>query len=164
MSNENTWLTGSHHGLADIRHSSLKTEIGNVCLTNPAILIGTTDKETVDYTAFDYTIGGRVYTQATGTTAIFAVLDYYGTTPVQAADTTCFYVFLVNAAGTEYVVKGKDDETTDLPGFPPDLYACFGIVKVVTVAVTFTPATTEFDASGVTSTFYDYIRCPAAAP
>ena len=164
MTAENTYLTGGHHGLADIRHSALTTEIGNYCFTNPAVVIGSGTLSAIDYTAFAYAINGRPYTAATGTDEALTVLDAYGGTNVQAADTTCYYVLLINAAGVEYVVKGKDDETDDLPGYPPFLYTCFGVIKIVTVAVTFTIGTTSFAAAGVTDTFYDCVRCPASAP
>ena len=163
MSKENTWLTGGHYGLAGINHRALRNMLGNRAMTFVGLLIGTTTTSTVDYDAFTYAIGGATYEQAAGTTAVLTVLDYYGDTVVQAADTTCFYLVSVNAAGVENITKGKDDETTNLPGLP-DTECLIGIIKVVTVAVTFTPATTDFDASGVTTTFYDYVHAPVTAP
>ena len=81
----------------------------------------------------------------------------------QAAGTTCFYLILVNAAGAYFAINGKDDETTDLPGVPDD-YCLIGIIKIVTVGVTFTIGTTAFDAAGITDTFYDFVHAPVSAP
>ena len=163
MSNEHLQITGGHYGLAGVQHRALRNMLGNRALNFVGLVIGTTTTSTVDYDAFDFTIGGRCYEQAAGVTEALTVLDYYGATKVQAAGTTCFYMVSVNAAGTENIIKGKDDETTNLPALP-DTECLIGIIKVVTVAVTFTPATTDFDASGVTTTFYDYIHAPTSAP
>ena len=164
MSDSNNWLTGNHHRLADINHRSLRQALGNRALNYVGLLIGTTDTSTVDYDAFDFLIGGRAYEQAGGTTAALAVLDYYGDTVVQAAGTTCFYLVTVNAAGTENVIKGKDDEIVNLPGIP-DTECLIGIIKIVTDAThTFTIGTDDFDGAGITDTFYDYIHAPTVAP
>jgi len=160
---ENNYLTGGHYGLAGVNHRALRNMLGNRAMTFVGLLIGTTTTSTVDYDAFTFAIGGRTYEQAAGVTEALTVLDYYGDTAVQAAGTTCFYMVTVNAAGTENIIKGKDDEIVDLPGIP-DTECLIGIIKVVTVAVTFTPATTDFDASGVTTTFYDYVHAPVVAP
>lgn len=163
MSNENTWLTGPHHGLADLNHRALKNLMGNHWTTAPAVVIGSGTLSAIDYTAFGYTVGGRVYALGTGTDEALTVLDYYGPTVVQAADTTCFYVVSVNAAGDENVTKGKDDETTELPGIP-DTECFIALIKIVTVAVTFTIGTDSFAKAGCTDTFYNYLHAPAEAP
>jgi hypothetical protein len=163
MSNENTHLTGAHYGLAGVNHRALRNLIGNRCLNFVGLVIGSGTTSAVNYDAFDFIIGGRAYEQAAGVDEALTVLDYYGTTNVQAADTTCFYLVVIDAAGVEYTIKGKDDETTELPGVP-DGYALMGIIKIVTVAVTFTIGTTAFDAAGITDTFYDYIHAPVTAP
>jgi len=163
MSDLHLQLTGNNYGLAGVQHRALRQMLGNKALNFVGLVIGSGTTSAVDYDAFDFTIGGRCYEQGAGTDAALTVLDYYGDTPVQAADTTCFYLVTVNAAGTENVIKGKDDETTDLPGIP-DTECLIGIIKIVTVAVTFTIGTDGFDKAGVTDTFYDYIHAPVTAP
>jgi len=160
---ENNYLTGNNYGLAGVNHRALRSMLGSRALNFVGLVIGSGTLSAVDYDAFDFIIGGRAYEQAAGTDEALTVLDYYGDTNVQAADTTCFYLVLVDAAGVEYTVKGKDDETVKLPGVPDD-YALIGIIKIVTVAVTFTIGTTSFGAAGVTDTFYDYIHAPVVAP
>lgn len=161
---EHNKLTGAHYGLADVRHRSLRNLIGNRALNFVGLVIGSGTLSAVDYDAFDFVIGGRCYEQAAGTDEALTVLDYYGDTNVQGKDTTCFYLILVNASGVEYSIKGKDDETTLLPGVPDD-YCLIGIVKITTNASTnFTIGTTSFGAGGVTDTFYDYIHAPVEAP
>ena len=163
MSKPVNWLTGNNYGLAGVNHRALRQMLGNKVLNFVGLVIGSGTLSAVDYDAFDFTIGGRAYEQAAGTDEALTVLDYYGDTAVQAADTTCFYLITVNAAGTENVIKGQDDEETKLPGIP-DTECLIGIIKIVTVAVTFTIGTTSFGAAGVTDTFYDYVHAPVTAP
>ena len=163
MATENTYLTGNDYGLGGVNHRALRNLIGNRALNFVGLVIGSGTTSAVDYDAFDYIIGGRCYEQAAGTDEALTVLDYYGDTATQAAGTTCFYLIVIDAAGVEYAIKGKDDETTNPPGMP-DGYALMGIIKIVTVGVTFTIGTTGFDASGVTDTFYDYVHVPVTLP
>lgn len=164
MATEETYLTGNHYGLADINHRALRNALGNRPLNYVGLVIGSGTTSAVDYDAFDFTIGGRCYEQAAGTDEALTVLDYYGDSVVQAAETTCFYVICVNASGVEYAIKGKDNETTNLPGIP-DGYCPIGLIKIVTAAgYTFTIGTTGFDATGITDTFYDYTIMPVTAP
>lgn len=163
MSVEHLALTGGHHGLGDINHRALRNAIGNCLANDPNMVIGSGTTSAIDYDAFDYTIGGRWYEQVAGTDEALTVLDYYGSTSTQAAGTTCWYAIVIDAAGTEYAIKGKDDETTRPPAIP-DGYALMGLIKIVTVGVTFTIGTTGFDASGVTDTFYSYRHLPVTLP
>ena len=160
---EHNQLTGPHYGLGSVNHRALRNLIGNRPLNYVGLLIGSGTTSAVDYDAFDFLIGGRAYEQAAGTDEALTVLDYYGETVVQAADTTCFYVVSVNAAGVENVTKGKDDEIVNPPGLA-DTECIIGIIKIVTVAVTFTVGTTSFGAAGVTDTFYDYCHLPVTLP
>jgi len=83
---------------------------------------------------------------------------------VQPAGTTVYYVWVVNAAGTSYVIQGTYSGQAFTPfksalgdGSVPDIavkstYAPIAIFKVVTDAThTFTPGTTNWDATGITS-------------
>lgn len=164
MSQPNTWLTGVHYGLADVRHQNLRNCLGNRCFSVPVTALEAGDKNDVQTTnAINYSIGGRNYTSAALADVNVTVTDYYGDTDIQAADTTCWYALCISAAGAVTAYKGKDGETTDLPGHPANL-CCFAILKVVTVAVTFQMGTDDYDKAGVTSTFYDVSFLPASAP
>ena len=164
MSNEHTWITGGDYGLAGINHRALRNAIGNRPLNFVGLVIGSGTLSAVDYDAFDFTIGGRAYEQGAGTDEALTVLDYPDGTNVQAVSTTCFYIVVVNASGVEYTIKGRDDETTDLPGIP-DGYCPIGLIEITTDAThTFTIGTTGFDAAGITDTFYDYCVMPVTAP
>jgi len=161
---ENNYLTGNDYGLAGVNHRALRNMLGNHTFGFVGLVIGSGTLSAVDYDAFDFCIGGRCYEQAAGTDEALTVLDYYGDTVVQAVGTTCFYLVSVNASGVENVTKGKDDETTNLPGLP-DTECLIGIIKIVTDAThTFTVGTTSFGAAGITDTFYDYVYAPVVAP
>jgi hypothetical protein len=81
----------------------------------------------------------------------------------QVADSSCMYLICVNASGTVSSVKGEDVLTVDigvngsaqLPAAPNGVCP-IGAFKMTTVAVTFTAATTDLDASGCTAAYYDY--------
>ena len=105
----------------------------------------------------DYSINGIAYHAADADN-----IDT-GAGAVQAADTKCLYLIQLDADGALTVVKGEEVLTTDVTAgralqWPqPSASKCpIGGVKVVTVAVTFTLGTTDFSASGVTETWYDF--------
>lgn len=93
----------------------------------------------------------------------------------QPASTTVYYVVCINAAGTVVVVQGTyagqpiassggyAQGSGGVPNIPASLCP-FGMIKIVTGATTFVPATTEFDAANVTATFYDLANLPSTAP
>lgn len=164
MTAENTWLTGIHRGLADVRHQSLRNTIGNRCFSVPVTALEAGDKNDIQTTnAVDYSIGGRNYTAGVLADVNVTATDYYGDTDIQAADTTCWYAICIDAAGAVTAYKGKDDEILALPAHPANL-CCFAVLKVVTVAVTFQIGVDDYDKAGVTSTFYDVSFLPAVPP
>lgn len=72
----------------------------------------------------------------------------------QAAETFCYYLVSINAAGTVTVTKGRDNAYS-LPS-TPSANVPIGAFKVVTAAATtFTSGTTDLSAAGITATFYD---------
>jgi len=72
----------------------------------------------------------------------------------QAAETFCYYLVSINAAGTVTVTKGTDD-TYSLPATPSGSVP-IGAFKIVTAAATtFTSGTTDLSAAGITDTYYD---------
>ncbi len=81
---------------------------------------------------------------------------------VQAAETSCLYLLQINAAGTTSTKKGREILTADIPEsdalewpVPDEDNCALGYFRVDTVGVTYTGATTDLDASGITDTYYD---------
>lgn len=116
--------------------------------------------------AVKYTIGGKWYSLSAVPSQSIAALAAY---PVAASSTAYFGVW-VDAAGTLSFSNGIEE------GFPPldralsvssgrRVQKCFlGYVKIVTgSSATFTPGTTELDASGITATFQDCKYAPDPA-
>ena len=138
------------------------------CVTKAGLgIAGTADR--VKFTApngagTDFAINGIGYHLADGDNVDTGVPVNTDISAVQPADTHCLYLLQLDSAGTLSVVKGEDVLSADVTKgkavqWPrPSANRCpVGGVKVVTVAVTFTLATTNFDASGVTETWYDFI-------
>ena len=84
---------------------------------------------------------------------------------VQAADTTCLYLIMVDSSVAFTSVQGRETLNADLVALsdvvewpePSANKCCIGAVKIKTVAVTFTPGTTALAASGVTATYYNIV-------
>lgn len=118
-------------------------------------------------TGIEFAIDGIAYTKADAATNLPLTVDQ-----VQAADTTCLYLIQVDSAGNVTSVQGESVLTADLTAGktavhfpePADGKCPIGAVKIVTVAVTFTPGTTALDAAGVTETYYDFIGGMPQAP
>jgi hypothetical protein len=140
------------------------------CLSKAGLgIAGTADR--VKFTApngagTDFAIDGIAYHLADGDN-----VDT-GAAAVQAVDTTCLYLLQLDSGGTLSAVKGTEvlntltAAGTGVVNWPePTSGKCpVGAVKVKTVAVTFTLATTNFDASGVTETWYDFAGGMPTAP
>ena len=135
------------------------------CLTRIGLGIGSTADElsiASDVgTGYDYAIDGIGYHGAddASTASIPAVLA------TQAADTTCLYLVEIGTTDAPTVKKGTEVLTADLVAgitavhWPePTAGKCpLGAFKVVTVAVTYIPGTTDLSTSGVTDTYYNFL-------
>ena len=83
---------------------------------------------------------------------------------VQAVSTSCLYLVMYNAAGTLSTKKGVERLTASLGDnlslqWPePDVDTCAigGFKVALNASTTFTGATTDLDAAGVTDTYYDF--------
>lgn len=77
----------------------------------------------------------------------------------------CVFGVFLNAAGTFSTTQGMIVAAGDPCPVPtaPAGAAAVGLIKVSTGAATFTPNTTEFDASGVTTTYINVGRIPGTA-
>lgn len=142
---------------------------GTFCLSKAGLARNSTTASKVDIAApngagVDYCIGGSLYHKADDT-----AIDL-DAQPTQEADTTCLYLVCLDSTGSLSSVKGNDVKNVDLankaavihfPGVPAGKCA-IGVIKVKTVAVTFTAGTTALNASGVTATFTDLFAVPTA--
>lgn len=142
---------------------------GGFCLSKAGLARNATTATAIDIAApngagVDYCIGGALYHKAD---AAAIVLSAHA---AQSADTTCLYLVCLDSTGALSSVKGNDVKNVDLankaavihfPGVPAGKCA-IGVIKVKTVAVTFTAGTTALNASGVTATFTDLFAVPAA--
>ena len=84
---------------------------------------------------------------------------------VQAVSTTCLYLVCLNSSGTASTIKGTAVLTADLTAgnkvlnwpTPTDDLCPIGAIKVVTDgSTTFTAATTDLGAAGITDTYYNF--------
>ena len=132
---------------------------GCQAFTSGAVAI-TTNKAKFKTTAtINYTIGGLMYTKAAADNLVFST----GHTAL-GANQACLFGLQLDASGNVTTVQGPVVAAGDpcpVPS-PANNRAVFGLIKVVTTSA-FTPNTTEFDASGVTTTFYNASAMPASA-
>jgi hypothetical protein len=156
--------------LSQVNDGVLRTLLANFAMTRGAIAIGTVKSGFNTTAAVVHSIGGIVRSLAALTSQ--ALVTGGDAFRVQPANTTVYYSVGVNAAGTVNVVQGRylGEEFLAPTGMSlrgngtvpplPDTHAPFAVIKVVTGAATFTPGTTLFDASNVTTTFMDVTRLP----
>lgn len=100
-----------------------------------------------------YTIDGIMYTANSGNAT-------FTDTSVQPKNSTRLYLISVTTAGTFAITNGlilPDGQGPEGPYVPPlpEGHAPMAVIKIVTGDATFTPATTNLNASGVTATAYD---------
>ncbi|OGT57518.1 MAG: hypothetical protein A3E01_08240 [Gammaproteobacteria bacterium RIFCSPHIGHO2_12_FULL_63_22] len=133
------------------------------CLSKAGLgIAGTADRVKItapNGAGIDYAIDGIAYHAADADN-----IDT-GAAAVQAALTTCIYLLLLDSGGTLTTVKGTEQLNADLAAgtrvlhWPqPTADTCpIGAVKVKCEnAATFTLGTTNFSASDVTDTYYDF--------
>lgn len=129
-----------------------------------AILAEGTNANTFKTTAaVPYTIGGFAYSKAATDNIAFA-MHASATIKTVPVSSTILYLICVDASGTVTVVQSDIVLTADLgdnlalqiPPVPDDVVP-IGMIKVQTNAsTTFTPATTDLGAGGITDTYYDF--------
>lgn len=111
-----------------------------------------------------FVIGGRAYRKAI--TDNIAMAAFTGTSlTALAAHQVCAFFAMIDAAGAVTLLQSaiKTASTGDgyTPGafeWPRDItgYACIGAITVQTAAATtFTPASTDLGAAGITDAYYD---------
>lgn len=141
---------------------------GNIAISKPGFAAGT-NTGTIQHTAaIDYAINGIVYTKAATNN-----ITPTGAGTSQAPGTTCLYAVDINSGGSYFLVKGPEVATARLAGNggdralelppPPAIDRCrVGLVRVVNGASgAFVFGTTAFNATGVTTTFFDLLTQPS---
>lgn len=138
--------------------------------------------------ALTFSVNGVYYSANALTAQSMAIAagngPFSGAGFVQPASTTVYYSVGIKADGTVLVVQGSYAGQTFNPaanvgigakvgtsiagdGSVPDLpdgYAPLGVIKIVTDSShTFTPGTTNLDAAGVTTTYFDVTVLPSGA-
>lgn len=176
--------------LKQVSSQPVRHLLGNRCNSRPILAIGTSKAAINTSAAAECTIDGIIYNLGaqTSTALVATAASHLPTSEAgylqpsgrtgfytQPASTTVYYVVTINAASTVTVVQGTYDGQPiangagyaegdgNVPPLPAGV-APFGMIKVVTGATTFVPATTEFDAANVTSTFYTLSCLPSANP
>lgn len=133
---------------------------GYGALSSGAVAI-TTDKTKFKTTAtIAYLLNGLFYSKAATDNLVFSS----GHTAL-GNNQACLFGLFLDASGNVSTTQGPIVSAGDPCPVPaaPGNAAIFGLIKVVTGAATFTPNTTAFDASGVTTTFLNAARMPGSA-
>ena len=140
---------------------------GTFCFSKAGLAIGSTHAEIAiaapNGAGVDFSIDGILYHLADDATVAITAAA------VQAVLTTCLYLVQLNSSGTLSTVKGTEVTTLALAAgnavlkIPePTANNCpIGFLKVVCASTaTFTAATTDLDASDVTTTYQDIMTLP----
>lgn len=159
----------------DIRRLGLRHQSLLDCLLNraddSAVLAEGTAANTFKTTAVvGYSVKGQRYTKAATDNIAFAAATGADAFVVQPDLTTCYYLFLIDAAGNVVVVQGRDSSKAvakgkpkpgEIPLVPSNNYAVIGVMKLVTNGGTFTPAVTDLSGAGITDTYANCGLIPA---
>lgn len=142
---------------------------GTVCLSKAGLAIGSTATglsiAAPNGAGVDYCIDGILYHLADAATVAVTA----GT--AQGLLRKCIYLVCLDSSGTLSTVQGTAQLTADLTAGTATLEwptptadtCCIGAVKVQTASTAnFTAGTTDFDASNVTTTYYDLFAVPTA--
>jgi hypothetical protein len=141
------------------------------CLTKVGLGIGSTPAQLSTATpngtsGSTYAIDGIAYYLVDDATVVMSAMA------VQAVSTSCLYLVMLDASGNLTTKKGVERLTAELGvtaslQWPqPDVDTCpIGGFKVaLDASTTYTGATTDLDASGVTDTYYDFAHGIPLAP
>jgi len=136
--------------LSDVESATMRAMLGTRCFGTAGLVIGSSAPAAVKIAnTVPFCIDNVLYSK---TTAEIAHTDL----TVQAADTTKYYLLSLDSGGDGTITQGT---ATSLPACPAD--ECpIGYFKVVTVAVTFVPATDSHAKSGVTTTYSNISQLP----
>ncbi len=140
---------------------------GTLCLSKAGLAIGSTPAQLAiaapNGAGVDFAINGTLYHKADAATVAVTAQT------IQPALYTCLYLVQLDAAGTLSTVKGTQVLSAALAAgdavlkWPEPTANCcpIGAYKVVTAATyTYTAATTDHNATGVTTTYIDLMCIP----
>lgn len=168
--------------LTDIQTRALREMLGTRNLSTAGLGVANGTSSKVDSANAIATIINGAFCAAsalneyvlTAKAALQNPITHQDTFYVQPVSTTVYYVFVIDAADNVYTIQGtysgqvlaSDRGPRGDGSIPrvavPDTYAVLGAVKVETDSThTFTPATTGFDAAGITDTWYDWAVLPS---
>lgn len=158
--------------LQEINDRNVRMAVGNRCLSRPVLAIGTVASGINTGAAVEHSIGGIVRNLAALTSQ--ALVTGGDAFRVHPANTVMYYVLAVDAANAVRTFQGTfNGERLNTPtgisvvgdGAVPDIpdnFAPFGLLRVTTGPVTFTPGTTLLNAANVTTAFFDLACMPLA--
>jgi len=139
---------------------------GTCCLGNPALAVDASAKADAEtYADFPYAINGLVYTFSSGDGDV--QLDDNTVT----AGYTALFLVCVDSSGTVTVVKGDEVDNDDITAGnavlewpePTEDTCPIGALKIKNASSSvFTGGTTAQDASGITTTYYNFFTIPEA--
>lgn len=141
---------------------------GTFCLSKAGLAIGSGTASALDQAApngagVDFVINGILYHLADAADIAITAAT------AQAVSTSCIYLVCLSTAGALTTVKGTEVLTADITSeekvltwpVPTANTCCIGAVRVDCDAThTFTAATTDFSAAGITDTYYDLFAVP----
>ena len=141
------------------------------CLNKAGLGIGSTPAElsiaAPNGAGVDYAIDGIAYHLADDATVVMTAMA------VQAVSTSCLYLVELDSSGTLSTKKGNEILTANLgvvggtlqwPAPSADKCPIGGFKVATNASTTYTGATTDLDAAGITDTYYDFALGLPLAP
>lgn len=152
-----------------IAHQDVRDAIQNVCLGNAGLAIASTASRFQTANAIIYSVGGFIYAKsATNNIEPVCVTEAGAATAITGlpAGHKRMLLICINAGGDVRVVQGDivaNAQAAPMPNLPPGM-APVGAIRVVNgTASAFTLGTTNFNASDITSTYYNLHAVPVTA-
>jgi hypothetical protein len=142
----------SAQGLGDVMRVLERSLFGTRCYDFATLAAGSAPAKVKTTSNISFSIAGVMCYKA-ATDDLFVHTDL----TVQAADTTKYYALCLDSSSNASIIQGN---ASALPPIPATK-CMIGYIKVVTVAVTFTPATDSHAAAGVTTTYVNTAVVPA---
>ena len=153
--------------LGDIVTEEVRRLLGNRNFISGALAVGSTTTKVNLASAVDYSIDGQLYHKA-----ITADTFAHTNLGVQSADSTKYYLLSLDSAGTGLITPGNEVLTVNIgvgggvvQPYLPKLASTqtpIGVIKVVTVAVTFAPGVDAHTKAGVTTTYFNLSCVPTS--
>lgn len=142
---------------------------GSFVLSKAGLAIGSTASQLSTAATAVYTLDGIYQTSKAGTAtfALTAVSAAFPLVNIPAGSKANFGVWLDSAGnftvtqGAVAAVAAATDKTSPPPN--PGARALVGVASVYTATNAFVPATTAFNAAGVTTTYFDTASLPAGS-